>query len=379
MTETDRAERSRRWMTPLLAFAAVNLMMLLNLLREVGNDLAEGNPIRFSRTFLMEATGMYSWLLLLPLMVLLMRRFPITSRTALRRVPAHIAASMAFGATHTLIMLGSRTALFVLLGWGAYDYGVMTYRFPMEFSYQFLLYWIVYLVVLFVERNRRLQRERLRAAALEQQLTRTRLESLQSRLQPHFLFNTLNMISSTVYEDPSRADRMIADLSRILRFSIDAGGRGEHALDEELEILRLYLEIMKSRFGGRVSFASEVAADAGGALVPVFLLQPLVENSLKHGMRDTAKGIGIRLTARRDGERLSLALEDDGPGLAPDEGDPGSAGSPGASATGGRGLGLANTAERLDTLFGAGHEFGLENLPRGGLRVSIVIPFRPAA
>jgi two-component system, LytTR family, sensor kinase len=212
----------------------------------------------------------------------------------------------------------------------------------------------------YARRNR--ERE-LRAARLERELTEARLQALKMQLNPHFLFNTLNMISSHVHDDPSRAEEMIAHLSDFLRMTLRHSQEQEVPLSTELEFLEAYLAIMKARFEDRLAVELRSADDAREALVPHLVLQPLVENAVSHAMDDRRPG-RLRLQAARVGDRLRLVLEDNGPGL------------PDGDAALGRGIGLTNTAERLRQLYGADHSLAFTRSDEGGLRLELELPYR---
>lgn len=231
----------------------------------------------------------------------------------------------------------------------------------------FLYYWVIAAVYLAV-------RYRARVARLEEQLARARLDALRAQLQPHFLFNTLNSISVLTATDPARANRMLLDLSELLRASLEgAAGAADHevTLERELALLERYVAIQRVRFGERLAVRLEVEPAARAVLVPALLLQPLVENAILHGVDASASGVSVVVRAAiRDG-RLDLAIEDSGPGVG--------AGGGGGSGGGAEGLGLANTRGRLEQLYGAAT--GLELRPRegGGTVVAITLPLRGAA
>jgi LytS/YehU family sensor histidine kinase len=201
----------------------------------------------------------------------------------------------------------------------------------------------------------------LRAATLETQLAQSRLTALQGQLRPHFLFNTLNMIAEQVYTDPAGADAMLTRLGVLLRSSFTEADRERVPLRRELELLDSYIEIMRARFRGRLTFDLDVEPATLDALVPRFILQPLVENAIKHGVEPREEGGRVAVTARRHGDSLDLEVRDNGDGLA------------GAIR---EGTGVRNTRERLHHLYGAGRQqFALSPAAGGGTVASVVIPF----
>ncbi|MFN0185752.1 MAG: sensor histidine kinase [Aquabacterium sp.] len=213
-------------------------------------------------------------------------------------------------------------------------------------------------------RARDRERSALRAEA---ELARARLAALQLQLNPHFLFNALNGISSLIHTDPHAADNMLADLSQLLRAAIDTAATERIALARELEVLDCYLDIERRRFRHRLHVDKQIEGGALGSLVPTFMLQPLVENAIKHGVERKRGGGKVVLRAQRTGQRLRLAIEDDGPGLS-------SQGTASAST----GVGLANTRQRLQQLYGADFVLTIGDAPAGGCIVTIDLPFDAA-
>lgn len=347
-----------------LVFFVVGLLNF-NIVRT--DDLATHSARSAKYPFLWEMTGAFAAFVLLPALLAFMRRLPLERGHFWRRLPLHLAAMVAFGVSHTLLMWGSREALYWLLGWGTYEYGLMRYRFVMEGQKQLLIYWLVYAVVALLAYARRNRERELAAARLERQLTEARLAALKMQLNPHFLFNTLNMIASHVHDRPAVAEAMIEHLSDFLRLTLGRRSVQEVPLGEELEFLDAYLEIMKARFEEALAVEIEVAPGARQALVPHLILQPLVENSITHCMSDPGRRGRIRITAAPAAHRLRLAIEDNGPGLAGE-----------AEGAFGRGIGLSNTADRLRHLYGDQQRLELVQLDGAGLRVVLEFPLRTA-
>ena len=194
------------------------------------------------------------------------------------------------------------------------------------------------------------------------------LRMLRYQLNPHFLFNTLNAIATLVLDDRrDTAYRMICDLSSFLRHSLESDPEQAVTLAQEVEVLNLYLDIERLRFGERLSFVVDIAPDAGDALVPSLILQPLVENAIKYAIAANEDGGHIVLVARREGDMLELHLRDDGPGIA--------AAPPAA----GTGVGLANTRERLRVIYGDRYQLSLSNREPRGVDVRLCLPFSTVA
>lgn len=203
-------------------------------------------------------------------------------------------------------------------------------------------------------------------AQLETRLSQAQLQALKMQLNPHFLFNTLNTISSLMYTDPEAADAMMSRLSELLRLTLEKEGSQEVTLKEEIDILERYLEIERIRFEDRLRVSVSIAPEALEARVPNFSLQPLVENAIRHGIAPRPEGGRLSITAARDDGMLEIRLCDDGPGLKPATG----------AAPRREGIGIANTRARLAQLYGERHRFEMENAPEGGLVVTMAVPFR---
>jgi signal transduction histidine kinase len=334
----------------LIAFLAATLIGLLNFSIVMTSWRAESNGGSAKYPFVWEMTGAYTGLLLLPLIAAFIQRYP-------RRYLLHVPVFVAFAVSHTLLMWGSRVLIYRLLGWGTYDYGDMRYRFFMEGQKQLVVYLLVYALLRFLA-YARANRER------ERELTEARLAALKMQLQPHFLFNALNMIAAHVYETPDVAAAMLQNLSQFLRATLKASQAQEVSLREELEFVESYLAIMRARFEERLKVDVALDDEARETLVPHLLLQPLVENSIAHSLRDHARRAEICIAARRAGDRLRLVIEDNGPGID--------------GAPSGDGIGLSNTIARLRHLYGERQTLTLHNREEGGLRLTIELPWRTA-
>ena len=328
------------------------------------DDLARGHVGTFPRRLLEEATGVYSVLLLLPLIFRFARVYLFEKKGWLLLVSKHLAGAVAFSAAHTTIMAFSRHFLFPLVGQGPYDYGIMFFRYPMELSNDLISYTVFVTVFYYLERLRIAQAQQLAAAELRTELAQAQLENLRLQLQPHFLFNTLNTISSVMYEDVRAADAMITRLSDLLRLTLRASRAHEIPLAEELQITRLYLDLMQKRFENKLRVSYAIDPSLNETLVPQLVLQPLLENSLRHGMKSGNGAMEVSIGAHRENGSLILQVCDTGCGLAAN--DP--------SRLFGRGLGLSNIRERLAHLYGERQEFSITNRPSGGAEVTLRVP-----
>lgn len=234
---------------------------------------------------------------------------------------------------------------------------VKTWHFNM------LTYWVIVLASHAVEYYRRYRDRELRALDLEKHLAQARLQALQMQLNPHFLFNTLHSISSLMHKDVEAADRMIVRLSDLLRAALDSSDTQEVELEQELEFLKRYLEIEQTRLGDRLTVKMDIAPETLCARVPNLLLQPLVENAIKHGIEPRARPGRIELRAERQNGALALEVRDNGRGLPEGEDIE-------------EGVGLSNTRARLRGLYGDEHRFELCAAEGGGLVIRVQIPFQ---
>jgi len=228
--------------------------------------------------------------------------------------------------------------------------------------FNLLIYWVIVAVSHAFDYYRKYREQEMRALELEKRLAQAKLQALQMQLNPHFLFNTLHSISSLMHKDVEAADKMIMRLSDLLRAALEGAETHEVSLREELNLLQLYLAIEQIRFGSRLTVKMDVASDTLDAQVPNLILQPLVENAIRHGIEPRARPGIIELRARRENGVLALVVSDDGASLKEN----------GAIK---EGIGLSNTRARLRELYGTAQRFELVRGPQGGVRVEISVPF----
>ena len=356
-----------------LWLGAVSLLGLLLFLYHYLAALAAREPRTPLAPFIEELTGAFVGGLLFFPIRWLARRLPLTARDWPRRLPVYLLLLPVFGCAATTLMWGLRSALFPLAGLGAYDYGVMPLRYLMEFPLQVIWIGILVAAVHGVAALETARARELRAARLESSLARSQLRNLRLQLQPHFLFNALHTVSAAMYDDPTAADEMLDQLAELLRASLRTAQADEVPLGEELALLDRYLAIQRARFGDRLAVSIQVEPGADSLLVPSLLLQPLVENAIRHGNAERAGRGAIAVRAHREDGRLVLEVEDDGPGAA---GGPVPSGNRGAAATG---IGLSATAERLQLLYGDAQTFSAGAGRAGGFLVRAALPARHAA
>lgn len=235
---------------------------------------------------------------------------------------------------------------------------VIAWRQPLP---DVIVYWIILTVWHANHWRRESNEEALRAANLERQMAEAQLLALRMQLNPHFLFNTLNAIATLLRNDIDAAERMLVRLSELLRKALDTAAEPEVALNKELDFLERYVEIEKLRFGDRLNFVCNISADTRGALVPNLILQPIVENAIKHGIENRSSGGQVQLNATRSNGSLHLEIRDNGQQPKVVDGN-------------GLGVGLSNTRTRLETLYGNRQQMDFR-LDTDGCVVTLDIPY----
>lgn len=348
----------------MLAFGFWTLLGLSYALSAGLSGLSEGEAPNWGRLSTWYLASFWLWMLLVPLVAWLGRR---TAGKGWRRFClVHVPASIALALAQVLV----RVAVFWLL-WrhditNAHTFGAYLQReFVFNFYFAQLTYWVILAVLRGMDSRRHLRDERLRNAQLETQLAQSQLHALRMQLQPHFLFNTLNAISALALAEPRRARRMIARLSDLLRLTLEERHSSLVPLSHELEFVRCYLEIQQERFGDRLATRFEVADNTLQAAVPGMILQPLVENALRHGLLAKTTPGNLLIRVHRDGGNLHLSVEDDGLGL-PDGGAV-------------EGVGLGTTRERLRMSFEDLASLHMQPRTEGGTQVELRMPFRTLA
>ena len=339
----------------------VALAVLFGLQRFVAERTSGGNPV-WRDVMLGAAVTWLSWGALTPLIVVIGRRLPLS----LDRpwvLAAHLPVGLSVVVLHALIV-ATVVPQFYWRPDIAPSRDMFRGRLSSALAFDMIVYFLILAVVYLVRYTRESRERRIAAAELEATLARTQLHALQTQLQPHFLFNTLNSIVALVHEDPTKATLMIRRLSDLLRYSLSTSETPEVPLGEEVHSAKVYLEIQRIRFEERLDFAFDVAEDTVDALVPGFLLQPLVENAVKFSLADGRRAARVTVGALREDGRLRVSILDNGPGIRPEE--------MALSA----GVGVRTTRARLLQLYGDSQSIEFATVADGGARVSISIPLR---
>jgi hypothetical protein len=354
----DRPPRIR-WPAVLALYTAAFVLHFMYLYLD---DVTRQRPGTLGMRLVEELTGASTALLLFPAVAWLERRLPLTLGRWRRTWPLHVVALPPYSFVHTSLIALSRHVIVPLVGMGPYDYGIMRWRYPMEFGSDVIGYATLIGILTFVRVQGSLRDKERRDAELAREVVRARLESLSFRLQPHFVFNALHTISSTIYKDPVAADVMISNLADLLRYSLRTGEQQEVTIAEELEVLRAYLAIIEARFGDRLTCVIDADDEANALAIPALLLQPLVENAVRHGSASERSGSEIRVAIRRAGDVVHVLVENDV--------------AEGAVEPRKTGTGLHASAERLRLLYGDAQKFAAR-AEGGRFRVEIRYPARP--
>lgn len=314
---------------------------------------------------LWNATQFYLWAALAPLVIGLARRRPLSRENWWRTLLFHLAASLLFSLLQVTLSLG----LYRWLGGIESEamlpsLAIAVQRAGQPFALSVVVYFVVVIASYAADYYQRYREEEGRAVALEKDLALAQLRTLQMQLQPHFLFNTLHSLSDLILEDADAALRLVARLGDFLRLTLAGDTAQITSLARELEFVRAYLEIERTRFHDRLRVREEIEPGSEAGQVPNLILQPLVENAMRHGISARLGAGLLRIAARRSQDHLIIEVEDDGPGpnRAP-------------KATGG--LGLANARQRLHQLYGDDQTLTLTTGKVGGALVTLTIPYQP--
>lgn len=296
---------------------------------------------------------------------------PAESRSRLLRfsfsaVLIHAGLASLFGIAHlALLQYEVRMASVHWPAWGSL-YSSLRVATPWRFGVDLLIYALIYSFSGFLHSQSEAQRAIVQGLSLERQLSQAQLKALQMQMEPHFLFNTLNAITSLVAQNRNdEAMKTLGHLHTILRATLQRKAPEKVPFAQELQVVESYLAIQQVRFAGRLQVEIDMAPDALEGLVPCFLLQPLVENAIQHGIAPRASGGLVETRGKRVGDTLWIQVKDNGCG-------------PGSSTTKGHGIGMKNTRERLAYFYPGAHEFQTTAPADGGYEVTIQIPYERA-
>lgn len=359
---------TQKWLRWAAIFGAWTLLGLILSSQSYVVRARAGKPIMVSEALIYGMSMGWLWAAVTPWILWLVNRFKLERPFRLRHVLIHLLASV-FLSVSIYVIHDYMIYLFFSAPKGAKPfsfYWAMQSIFSL-FDYWLLLYWFILACHHATEYYQRFREKELAAAQLESRLAQAQLTALRTQLNPHFLFNTLHAISTLMFRDVQAANRMISQLSDLLRLSLEMSGSQEVRLKQELDFLERYLEIQKVRFSDRLQVAFNIEPETLDALVPNLVLQPLVENAIQHGIAPRSAAGRLEISASRENGSVRLEVRDNG------------AGFPVSRALRSReGVGLSNTRARLLHLYGENQRFELWNAPRSGAVATVVIPFRTA-
>jgi hypothetical protein len=325
---------------------------------------AWGTPVAWEWVLPVRLWAWYEWGLLFLVVIWLGKRFPLEAHRRKRTLPIHCVASVVISAFQIVVNTWTHLT-FVEDPAKGYTYsGYLQSLLMFALHRNLLIYWIILGGYHAFRVHRALADERIAASELKAQLAGARLQALKMQLHPHFLFNTLHAIAALIRKNPAEADRVINDLSELLRLALADVESHKVPLAREMEFLERYLAIQEVRFGERLRIEFDVEPETLSALVPNLLLQPIVENAVRHAVASRHSGGLIEIRARRVGARLRIEVEDDGPGLLFS-----------SDIAFRSGLGLSSTKERVERLYASEASIELGAAHLGGLAVRFDLPY----
>jgi len=359
------SSRLIRWLAYL---AGWTLFALFFISQDAGRLLYQGQPVQWHGYLVVWLTTAYAWAFLAPFVWWLAARFPLERRAWWRSGGLHLVSSL-FLAVIEAVLFAAITPVFGL-PWFPLNFAA-TFRavLPIDFHLNVIIYWSIVGVQhgvsyyrKFLDRERLAAQLELRSIQLESQLTKATLNALQMQLHPHFLFNTLNAIDVLVRQHRvEEADVMLTNLSELLRQTLGRWETQEVPLRREVELINLYLDIQRVRFQDRLTVEMNFSPATLNALVPSLLLQPLVENAVRHGVSRSSAPVTIALKSCLRDSLLQIQVCDDGPGVSGE--------------SSGNGVGLSNTQARLQQLYGERQSLRLDGRAGGGTVATVLLPY----
>jgi signal transduction histidine kinase len=358
----EQSDKKISWRKWLYIFGAWTAAALFFASSYVLQNQISSQPMSVWKAVSVQLASGYGWFVLMPVIFWLANHFPLDRRDNLSR---NITANL----------IGGILLVLIHVAWDAFSQSFLNFRnrqFETYFSayaFQFYLnfHWscVVYLqingIIYGIRYYNKFREGELRASKLEARLAQTRLKVLQMQLHPHFLFNTHNAIAELIHKDPSAAEKMVENLSDLLRMSLNKLNVEEVSFQQELEFLNKYLEIEQTRFQDRLRIKKDIAPDTLDATVPNMILQPLIENAVKHGIAPLIEGGTIEIRSIKENGNLRVQICDDGIGVSREIIE---------------GIGISNTRARLKQLYDNAHEFLIESNKEKGMSVNLVVPFK---
>lgn len=358
--------RQRRWVRLAAIWGIWTFIGIVFTLQGYFTSYRSERPMPFMESLYLQMTWSYVWALGTPLVLWAAARLPIERSTWIRSALLHIPISIVLSVVLTAL---ARVVIWLVLGYrlGRHLTFESTTNFVIgNFTEGIGIYLLIALISYAYSYYRRYREGQVKTLQLEAQLSHAQLQALKMQLHPHFLFNTLHSISALLSKDVESARKMITRLGDFLRLTLENSGSQEVTLQQEMEFLSCYLEIERIRFQNRLVTRIDLGERTLDARVPNLILQPIVENAIRHGIAPRSSPGLIEIAAKQLGGRLRIQVRDNGPGLPEHRTSQNQFK---------KGLGLANTETRLKRLYGADHLFDLSNDPAGGLIVTLEVPF----
>jgi sensor histidine kinase YesM len=357
--------RRRRWVRLAAIWGIWTFIGIVFTLQSYFTSYRSERPMPFIDSGYLQMTWAYLWALATPLVLWASARLPIERNNWLRSSLLHVPISILLS-----VFLTALGHILLWLYWSypagkPFSFAYLTRFVVANFSEGIGIYLLIALTSYAYDYYRRYREGQLKTLQLEAQLSQAQLQALKMQLHPHFLFNTLHSISALLNKDVEAARKMITRLGDFLRLTLENSGSQEVTLQQEMEFLSCYLEIERIRFQNRLVTRMDLGEQTLDARVPNLILQPIVENAIRHGIAPRSTPGLIDIAAKQVDGRLRIQVRDNGPGLPEHR----------TSQQFKKGLGLANTETRLKRLYGADHLFDLSNDPAGGLIVTLEIPF----
>lgn len=356
----------RRWMRVALVAVIWTFIGIVFTLQGYFTSYRSEKPVAFTDSLYLQMTWSYLWALATPLVLLAAARLPIERTNWIRSSLIHVPLSIILSVIVTAL---GHVVIWLYWGWSVgrpFSFERMGRFVVANFSEGIGIYLLIAITSYAFSYYRRYREGQIRTLQLEAQLSQAQMQALKMQLNPHFLFNTLHSISALLHQDTQSARQMISRLGDFLRLTLENSGSQEVTLQQEMEFLSCYLEIERIRFQDRLVTRIDVSQQTLEAKVPNLILQPIVENAIRHGIAPRSSPGLIEIEANQRNGTLRIQIRDNGPGLSEHR-------TPENLFK--KGLGLANTETRLERLYGAAHVFDLRNKPDGGLVVTLEIPF----
>lgn len=330
--------------------------------------IESSTPFDWVNRLLTRMPSYLTWILFIPLISYLVSRFRIESPVKLQNIVILLSAGVLISALHRVVsiitvellegfLLGKEMEIYTSLF--VQKFALLAFMFD-----SYIMYWIIISILLTVEYYKKYNENRLRASELERQLAEAEVSALKMQINPHFLFNTLHSISALTHKNPDEADRMICLLSDLLRISLDNTGRHFVPLDTELDFVNIYLQIQKIRFKERLKVNITTEAGAGLAEVPNLILQPIVENSIKHVLEKSSEQCIININSYLKDNKIVICIADNGKGIE-ESVDPFNTG-----------LGLSNLKSRLNQLYNKDYEMSFNSNNGSSFEIILKLPIK---